>query len=295
MTDETTTTGDRAVLAARDIRVAYDSDAKRLVLDGVSVSVKPGEFVALIGPNGSGKSSLIRSLSRTLRPKGGVVSLDGDDLYGAVSARAAALRVGVVPQETSVAFEFTVREIVAMGRAPHQKMFSIGGESPADSAAIDKALQRADIDLAFSDRLISSLSGGERQRVLIARALAQEAEILLLDEPTASLDIRHETDLLSWLRNLAAQEGRAVLAALHDLNLAGAYADRVVVLKSGRVYAVGTPSEILTKETIAAVYGVDAWVGSHPVSGRPYYLPIPPAVAADASGIDPTGLANKGV
>jgi len=285
MSDGLQRAGDEWRLSATDIEAGYSADSRHLVLRRVSIRLGRGEFVALIGPNGSGKSSLIRALSRTLRPKSGAILLNSADLYTTTTSRTAALSIGVVPQETSLAFEYTVREVVAMGRAPHQPRFAIGGESADDRAAIDEALTRSDISAAFADRPISSLSGGERQRVLIARALAQQASILLLDEPTASLDIRHETELLSWLGVLAKREDRTVLAALHDLNLAAAYADRVVVLCEGRVYAEGSPNEVLTKETIGAVYGVDAWIGSHPATGRPYFLSMPPREPACDGGV----------
>jgi iron complex transport system ATP-binding protein len=263
-------------LKATELRAAYASNATHVILDGVSLDLAAGELVAMIGPNGSGKSTLMRSLSRTLPPVSGMVALDGVDLYGQITAREAALRIGVVPQETTVAFEFTVREIVAMGRAPHQPKFAFGGgETEADTAAIDSALRRADIGPEFAARPVSTLSGGERQRVLVARALAQEASILLLDEPTAALDIGHEMDVLDWLRDLASRENRAVLVAMHDLNLAAGYADRVVMLRSGRVHAVGTPESVLTAENILQVYGVDVWIGRHPVTSRPYFLPLP--------------------
>jgi iron complex transport system ATP-binding protein len=266
-----------AALAAKGLEAAYGQDphAAALISD-LTLEVAPGELIAVVGPNGSGKSTLVRALSRTLKPRRGVALLDEEDLYRQVDSRRAARSIGVVPQETHVAFEFTVREVVAMGRAPHQKPFSLlAGESEVDRLAIDRALERAGISAELARRKISAVSGGERQRALIARALAQEARVLLLDEPTASLDLQHQTALLEWLLTLAHIEHRAVLIVLHDLNLAAAYADRIIVLAGGRIVAQGTPAEALTAETIEAVWGSRVWVRCHPASGRPYVLHLP--------------------
>ncbi|MDR3707881.1 MAG: ABC transporter ATP-binding protein [Capsulimonadaceae bacterium] len=261
------------ILSAQGILAGYSGGAGDAKLRDVSVDLRSGELVAVVGPNGSGKSTLMRALSRTLRPLGGAVLLDARDLYSETTARMAALRIGVVPQETSVAFDFTVREIVAMGRAPHQpSLWLSASESDEDQAAIAKALRHADIPAEFADRPISTLSGGERQRVLIARAIAQEAGILLLDEPTSALDLRHQGELLSWLGSLAREEGRVVFAALHDLNLAAQHADRVIVLCDGEIAACGAPAEALSAGIIERVYGVAVRSRRDPASGRPYFL-----------------------
>ena len=252
-----------------------------LLLDGVDVTLVPGELVALIGPNGSGKSTLIRSLSRILKPHSGVVRLGDMDLYTGMDARSAARHIGVVPQDTQIAFDFTVREVVSMGRAPYRPRLSLlSGETSDDHEIVDRSLTYAGISLEMSDRPISSLSGGERQRVLVARALAQEATVLLLDEPTASLDIRHEGRLLAWLHDLANGEKRTVMIVIHDLNIAAQHADRVILLDNGKVVAQGSPAETLTAERIRDVYGTAVWVRKHPVTGRPLLLNLP------LSGID---------
>lgn len=279
-----------AALAAEGLEVAYSQDPLvSALLSDLTLKVTPGELIAVVGPNGSGKSTLVRALSRTLRPRRGIALLDDQDLYRQVDSRRAARSIGVVPQETHVAFDFTVREVVAMGRAPHQRPFSLlTGESEADRDAVDRALDRAGISAELARRKISAVSGGERQRALIARALAQEALVLLLDEPTASLDLQHQTALLEWLVALARNENRAVLIVLHDLNLAAAYADRIVVLAGGRIAAQGAPADALTAETIEAVWGARVWVRCHPASGRPYILHLPepyePAGSRDAAG-----------
>jgi iron complex transport system ATP-binding protein len=259
------------VLAAREIEVRYEAN-REPILSGLTLELRAGEIAGVIGPNGSGKSTLVRALSRALRPESGAVLLDDNDLYGQVSARRSAQRVGVVPQSAVVTFDFTVREIVRMGRDPHLPPRPFAGESAADERIVDEALAATGVtDLA--DRFATTLSGGEWQRVLLARALAQHPDVLLLDEPTAHLDIRHQWDVLALARSLAQQGGKAVLAVLHDLNLAAAFCDRLILLSQGRIVADGSPAEVLTPEYILAVYGTPVHVLAHPVSGRPYILP----------------------
>ena len=239
-------------LAARNIQVRYAPDTS-LVVSQFSEELKSGVFVGMIGPNGSGKSTAIRALSRTLRPSGGIVLLDERDLYAHHSARSSAQAIGVKPQDTSVSLDFSVRDVVRMGRAPHLPQRPFASETPEDEKIVDDALLAAQVaDLA--ERAVTTLSGGERQRVLFARALAQQAEILLLDEPTASLDLRHQIEILTLARDLAHRGGKAVLAVLHDVNLAATYCDRLVLLHGGKVAASGTPAEVLTAENFQTVY-----------------------------------------
>jgi len=260
-------------LTARQIQLRYGPSAPS-VLSEFSLALRSGEFVGIIGPNGSGKSTLVRALSRALRPAGGVVLLGDADLYADLSARASARRIAVVPQETAVTLDFTVREVVRMGRAPHLPRSPFAGESTEDEQIVSEALQAAGV-AELAGRAITTLSGGERQRVLLARALAQQPEALLLDEPTSHLDLRHQGELLILARELAHIQGKAVLAVLHDLNLASAHCDRLVLLDAGHVAAQGTPSEVLTAETLQRVYGARVWVRPHPVSGRPLVLALP--------------------
>ena len=234
----------------------------RAIVCDVDLVAEPGRFVGLVGPNGSGKSTLLRTVYRALRPTGGVVSLDGRDLWR-MPARQAARRRAVVTQHGELSAEFSVAEVVAMGRAPHKGLFD--RESAADRAAVDEALERVDMRWA-ADRLFSTLSGGERQRVLVARGLAQEAPLLVLDEPTNHLDVRAQLSLLDLIRSL----GLTLVAALHDLDHAVAYCDHLVVLKDGRVRASGPPLEVLTPEFVAEVFGVRAHIGPHPLTGRPH-------------------------
>ena len=261
-------------LAAEQIEVRYGPDSPPVLAD-FTLSVRPGDFVGVIGPNGSGKSTLVRALSRALRPDGGVVLLDGRDLYRDLGARDSARIVGVVPQETAVSLDFTVREVVRMGRAPHLPRRPFAAETVQDEAIVARSLEQAGVS-PLAERAVTTLSGGERQRVLVARALAQQPAVLLLDEPTAHLDLRHQSEILTLARDLAHHEGKAVLAVLHDLNLAAAYCDLLVLLHEGRIAAQGLPDEVLTADTLQAVYGARAWVRRHPATGRPLVLTLPP-------------------
>jgi iron complex transport system ATP-binding protein len=256
-----------ALLSASSLTASYGGPDSHSVLENVSIELHPGELTLLVGPNGSGKSTLLRSLSRTLKPKSGAVLLSGQNLYD-VSARKAAQSISVVPQDTSIAFEFSVREVTAMGRTPYQPALSFGfSESAADSRAIESALSLVDIPEQYYSRSISSLSGGERQRVSIAKAIAQDTAAILLDEPSSSLDLRHTQELLSLLKSLAREKNRMVAAVLHDINLASAWGDRVIVMSDGKIAADGHPDDILNAQLIESVYGVNSWRRRDPVSG----------------------------
>ncbi|WP_329264482.1 ABC transporter ATP-binding protein [Streptomyces sp. NBC_01478] len=240
-------------------RVARRTDG-RLIVDGVTLVPRPGETVGLLGPNGSGKSTLLRLLAGVLPASAGVVTLDGRPL-SEVGRRATARHIAGVEQHTHTQTELTVREVVALGRIPHRRAWSPA--SAADARAVTEALERT----GLTDRAAQSwhtLSGGERQRAQIARALAQEPRELLLDEPTNHLDIQHQLDLLDLVADLPV----TTVIALHDLNLAAMYCDRLLVLNAGRTVAEGTPTEVLTPALIKDVYGVHAEVGhgpGHPV------------------------------
>jgi iron complex transport system ATP-binding protein len=241
------------------------------IVSGVDLVAEPGAFVGLIGPNGSGKSTLLRTVYRSLRPAAGAVLVGEDDLWR-MKARRAARRRAVLTQHGDLSGEFSVAEVVAMGRAPHKGV--LDRENAADRAVIGESLERVGLGHA-SGRLFSTLSGGERQRVLVARALAQEAPLLILDEPTNHLDVRAQLDLLDLVRSL----GLTLLAALHDLDHAAAYCDHLVVLEHGKVRASGPPLEVLTPDFVADVFGVRAHIGAHPITGRPHI-----AVAALGGG-----------
>ncbi|MFP5019572.1 ABC transporter ATP-binding protein [Pseudonocardia phyllosphaerae] len=247
-----------------DVRVV--AGAATLV-DGVSLRVGPGEVVGLLGPNGSGKSSLLRTVYRVNRPVTGTVRVDGADVRDR-PARWVAQRVGVVLQDVPVDFPLTVREVVAMGRSPHKR--PLAADDPLDDALVDAALELLDLE-RLARRRFGTLSGGERQRVLVARALVGRPALLVMDEPTNHLDVRHQLDLLELVREL----GLPALVALHDLNLAARYCDRLCLLDGGRAVATGTPAEVLTPERIGAVYGVTATVLEHPTAACPLVVLSP--------------------
>ncbi|MFF9690032.1 ABC transporter ATP-binding protein [Streptomyces sp. NPDC014623] len=246
--------------------VTLTAGAQRLVQD-VTLTAHPGEVVGLVGPNGSGKSSLLRAVYRVLRPVEGHVTLDGADAWS-LPVRQLARTVAAVVQESSADFDLLVREVVAMGRTPHKRL--LAGDTAEDALLIEEALTTAGVS-GLADRPFDRLSGGERQRVLIARALAQQPSLLVLDEPTNHLDVRHQLDVLSALRRLSA----TVLVALHDLNLAAYYCDRLYVLCNGEVTASGPPAEVLTPRLLADVYGVRSEVAVHPRTGAPHVTFIP--------------------
>jgi iron complex transport system ATP-binding protein len=239
------------------------------ILKGVSLDVRPGEVVVLIGPNGAGKSTLIRAVSGVLPLQSGNVRICGRDL-ATIPPRDRARLLAVVPQARNLPPAFTVYETALIGRNPH--LGWLGQTSAADHQCAQRALERTSL-LPLSARRVGELSGGEQQRVLLARALAQETPVLLLDEPTTHLDLQHQSSLLNLVRSLANERQLAVLMALHDLNLAGLYADRVALLVDGHLQACGAPHEVLTEQTLAAVYHIPVHVMTHPEYGSPLVLP----------------------
>jgi iron complex transport system ATP-binding protein len=251
-----------------DVRGVTFRYGEALALDGVSLSARPGEFVGLLGPNGAGKSTLVRLAAGLLAPAAGEVRLAGLD--PARTPRRAVARVcALVPQEPKVAWPFTVREAVMMGRAPHQGLLAVAG--PLDHGAVRGALEACDL-VHLADRRIDALSGGERRRVFFARALAQEPRVLLLDEPTAFLDLGHQVAAMR-MAQVAARGGLCVVAVLHDLNLAAAACDRLVVMAAGQVVAEGPPAAVLTAERVEAVWKLPVWRGENARSGKPVVLP----------------------
>lgn len=241
----------------------------KLAVDNVSINVKEGEFVGLIGPNGSGKSTLLKNIYRALTPANGEIYIDGNDLLK-MSFRESALRMAVVGQENDIPFNFRVEEIVAMGRTPHKSFFEI--DTQEDKKIVQHALMHMGIE-DMAKRNYLRLSGGEKQRVIIARAMAQECDFLVLDEPTNHLDISYQMQVFDSVKHMDA----TVLSAIHDLNMAALYCDRIYVLSQGKVLYEGTPEEVLTPEHIKEVYHVDATVEKHPVSGKLNisYIPNP--------------------
>jgi iron complex transport system ATP-binding protein len=249
-------------LELEKIGFRYDSD---WVIRAVSLTVQQSEFLGIIGPNGSGKTTLLKVMNGILQPQEGRVQLSGLDLK-CMDKRALARIVAAVPQDTSVIFPFSVREVVLMGRYPHLGFLAFEGEN--DSEIADAAMRMTGM-IALGDRGIHELSGGERQRVLIARALAQQPEIILLDEPTAFQDIKHQVDFFHLIRDLNRKQGLTVIAVTHDVNLASSYCDRLVLLKRGAIHVVGRPDQVITEQNLLDVYETDALVDRHPISGRP--------------------------
>jgi iron complex transport system ATP-binding protein len=257
------------MLKASDLSFAYRSGAP-LVVDGVSIALARGGLVGILGPNGSGKTTLLKILSGALAPSAGSVRLDNRPL-GEWPRRALARRIALVPQETYAPFDFTVLDIVLMGRYPHVGTFAL--EGPADIAIARQALA-ATGTTAFETRSFGTLSGGEKQRVVIASALAQTPDVLLLDEPTASLDLGHQLEVQVLLSRLNLDRGVTMVLSTHDLNFAAALCRHLILLRNGRVVAQGPTEEVLTPGTVRALYGVEADVQLHPRTGHLTVTPI---------------------
>ena len=241
------------------------------VLNGVSFQIKAGEVLGIVGPNGSGKTSLLKLLAKIVSPQQGNLCLFGKNL-AALSQGEVARLVGVVPQDTQQLFPFTVAETVLMGRFPHRPhdrwSVGFGWENREDLAIAEDAMATMDI-AHLARRVVTDLSGGERQRTLIARALAQAPRVMLLDEPTAFLDLQHQIDICSVLRRLKEERGLTVVLVSHDLNVASQYCDRVLMLKNGEVFRVGSPADVMCVDVLRAVYGCDVLIDPHPESGLP--------------------------
>ncbi len=240
-------------------RLSIDLGGTRIIAD-VAIEINAGEFVGLVGPNGSGKTTLLRGLHRSLKPSEGAIIVQSDNLWR-LSALEAARRIAVVAQENQIGFDFTASEVAAMGRIPYKTGFARDTEE--DRQLVAQSL--TELGLApLAHRSFDAMSGGERQRTLIARALVQQAPILLLDEPTNHLDIHYQLDVLHRVHSLKL----TTIAALHDLNLAAAWCDRIYVMDRGRIVAGGPPQEALTAERISAVFRVRATAFTHPVTGK---------------------------
>jgi iron complex transport system ATP-binding protein len=244
---------------------------KRRVLHDISLEASPGEMLGIIGPNGSGKSTLIRGMTRLIYPSAGQIFLDGRNVAD-ISRSELARMMAVVPQNPSLPELFTAFEVVLMGRTPHLKLFRY--ETKNDLLIVTKAMEVTKT-LDFAERRISELSGGERQRLTIARALAQEPTILLLDEPTAHLDIKYQIETLDLARKLCLEQNLIVVTALHDLNLAAQYCDKLIMLSNGEIHCYGTPDAVISSQNIREVYGAEVYVYPHPLNHLPATLVAP--------------------
>ena len=255
-------------IEVRDITCGYGREP---VLRGLSVDVPSGDFLGILGPNGSGKTTLLRAVTGVIGLDAGRVLLNGADV-ASLARREVARQVACVLQESAVSagvgdLAFTVCEVVGMGRTPY--LSRTGWETRHDREAVDRAMELAEV-AHLSDRPVTELSGGERQRAFIAMALAQECDIILLDEPTSHLDIAHQMGILDLFAGLNADGGKTVVGVFHDLNLAAEYCGRILLLKDGQVAGLGTPDDVLTAETIEGIYGASVEVGPSPVTGRPH-------------------------
>jgi len=255
----------------------------RPVLRGISLEVGEGETLGLVGPNGAGKTTLLRCINRVLRPRRGTIMV-GEVEVGRLSPRALARRMGYVPQASPHGFPTTVFEVVLLGRRPYVSW----AVSPRDREVVAEILTLLGLG-EFCNRDFNELSGGERQKVLIARALAQEPEVLLLDEPTSNLDLRHQLEVLGLVRSIVKEKGMAAVMAIHDLNLAARFSDKLVFLHRGKIHDVGEPAEVLTQENIRKVYGVEAVISED--SGIPHIIPLAP-IGAHPSPL-PSGPSQK--
>lgn len=259
-------------LAGLEIEAVSFSYFNGLVLNNVNLTIRAGEMVGLLGPNGSGKTTLIKMASGVLRPTSlGKVQLDGQSL-STLRRKAIARYLAVVPQQFNIPFAFTVEEVVTLGRIPFLK--PLGEENENDRRIVDAAMKLVDVS-HLKNRRFNELSGGEKQKVVLAMAMAQQPRILLLDEPTAHLDISHQVQTLELVKHLNMTQGLTVLAALHDLNLAASYFDRLVLLKKGEIVIDGTPIQVLTEKLIKEVFDTPVLVNAHPVTGRPHVIITP--------------------
>ncbi|OAH26187.1 iron dicitrate ABC transporter ATP-binding protein [Corynebacterium stationis] len=258
---------DSTALHVKDVSVGY---GERTVLDTLNVDIKRGTVTSIVGPNGCGKSTLLRTMSRLLNPTKGEIVLDGKSIHD-IPTRKLATQLGLLPQTPIAPDGIVVADLVGRGRTPHQGI--LGRWSQQDYDIVAEALETTGIsDLA--ERSIDELSGGQRQRVWIAMALAQRTDTLLLDEPTTYLDVKHQLDVLDLLTELNRDRGTTIVMVLHDLNLAARYSDELVAVSGGKVFAHGHPREVITKENVKSVFGIDSVIITDPVSDQPAVMPI---------------------
>ena len=254
-------------LEVERLRLGYGD---RVVVESLDLVVPPGEITVIVGANACGKSTLLRSLSRLLAPREGRVVLDGREVHR-MPAKELARTLGLLPQSPVAPEGITVLDLVSRGRHPHQGVFSRWNDR--DDAAV-AAAQDATPTADLADRAVDELSGGQRQRVWIAMALAQQTDLLLLDEPTTFLDVSHQVEVLDLLTDLNRARGTTIVMVLHDLNLAARYADHLIALAGGRLHACGAPAEVLTEDSVRTVFGLESRVIDDPVSGRPLVVPL---------------------
>ncbi|MBE9204557.1 ABC transporter ATP-binding protein [Synechocystis salina LEGE 06099] len=254
-------------LTTRKLSLAYDNN---LIIQGFDLAITQGEITTLVGPNGCGKSTLLRGMARLLKPQGGTVYLEGEAIAH-LPTKELAKRLGILPQSPPAPEGLTVRELVAQGRYPHQNWLQQW--SKQDELKVEEAIATTDLH-QFANRPLDSLSGGQRQRAWIAMALAQDTEILLLDEPTTYLDLAHQIEVLDLLHWLNREAGRTIVMVLHDLNLACRYSHRLIALRDGKLLAQGRPQAIVTEELVHQVFGLNSRIIADPVTGTPLCVPV---------------------
>ncbi|WP_196809318.1 ABC transporter ATP-binding protein [Rhizobium sp. 2MFCol3.1] len=254
-------------LRVKQITAGYGS---KVVLDAIEAVIPRGKMIALVGPNGSGKSTLLSTMARLMKPVAGQVCLDGKAIHK-MPTRELARKLGILPQNPILPEGMRVFDLVSRGRFPHQGLFKQWSE--ADEAAVQRAMTLTDT-LQFADRKVDDLSGGQRQRCWIAMAIAQDTDIMMLDEPTAFLDMRYQVEILDLLYALTRDHGRTVVVVLHDLNCAITYADMIMFLKDGQLVGDPVPPEACTAQVISSVFDIDVVVTDHPRSGRPFVMPV---------------------
>ena len=256
-----------AVLNAKDLTLQYD---QRRVVEGLTAKIPEGKVTMIVGANACGKSTLLRGLSRLLKPAGGTVTLDGKDIHSRPAKELARI-LALLPQHPTAPDGILVRDLVGRGRYPHQGFFR--SWSAGDDLAVHRALEATET-LELAERNVDELSGGQRQRIWIAMALAQETDILLLDEPTTYLDLAHQVEVLDLITDLNRRRGTTVAIVLHDLNLAARYADHIIAMKGGRIVAEGTSADVVTEDLVRDVFGLDSRVLPDPISGTPLIIPL---------------------
>lgn len=254
-------------LTARKLTLAYEGN---VIIQELDLAIAQGQITVLIGPNGCGKSTLLKGIARLLKPRGGTVYLNSDAI-SRLPTKELAKRLGILPQSPAAPEGLTVRELIAQGRYPHQSWLQQW--SKQDELKVEEAIATTHLH-DFANRPLDTLSGGQRQRAWIAMALAQDSDILLLDEPTTYLDLAHQIEVLDLLHDLNAQQGKTILMVLHDLNQACRYADQLVALKSGAVYAQGAPNSVVTEALLQEVFGIESRIIQDPVVGTPLCIPV---------------------
>ncbi|MBC7810230.1 MAG: ABC transporter ATP-binding protein [Burkholderiales bacterium] len=267
-------------LTASNLTLAYDNAC---IIDGMSLTIPNGKITALVGPNGCGKSTLLRGISRLLKPSGGTVLLDGQDVWK-MPTKALAQQLGILPQGPTAPEGLTVHELVAQGRYPHQSWLQQW--SAEDERITLEALHITSI-AEFADRPIDTLSGGQRQRAWIAMTLAQDSDLILLDEPTTFLDLAYQIDVLDLLHQLNVERGKTIVMVLHDLNHACRYADYLIAVRGGQIAAHGGPSEVVTETLVQEVFGVECRIIPDPVTGTPLVVPVGRRKASPIPNVEP--------